>query len=197
MKKGYLLMTKKENHMTFTGEYYHVFNRGNQKQKIFFEDENYEFFICRLEKYLKECGPGLIAYCLMPNHYHLLLQEEVDKGIPKLMHKLQTSYAKAINRRYYKVGHLFQGSYKKVNVQTNTQFLHLSGYIHLNPVKTNLVICPEDWNFSSYQDYIGLRDNGMVKKEILLSCFSSVSEYQNFVVDGVKEIHLQGLTFDD
>jgi len=154
------------------GNYYHILNRGNNKQRIFFVRENYLFFLRRLKAGLQKYGTELICYCLMPNHFHLILKEVIERGISNLMLALQTSYAKAINKRYDRAGHLFQGTFKSIHIDRNEYLLHLSRYIHINPVEAGLLQRPEDWEFSSFRDYIGLRSGTLTKAEIILSQFS-------------------------
>jgi len=149
------------------GEYYHLYNRGNNRECIFYERENYGFFLRRLRKYLVPIL-DVVAYCLMPTHYHLLiLLEEVD-----LSHRMQLfsiSYTKAMNKRYDRVGSLFQGAFQAKHVDGNDYLVHLSRYIHLNPVMAGLVKRPEDWEFSSYREYIDLRNGTLPQPEIVLS----------------------------
>jgi REP element-mobilizing transposase RayT len=116
------------------GEYYHVYNRGNARQPIFFEPENYRFFLTRLRKYFTADTADVVAYCLMPNHYHLMVHLRQD-DLSTLMHPLGMGYAKAVNARYQRVGHLFQGPFQAKHIETTAQLAHLSRYIHLNPVR--------------------------------------------------------------
>ncbi|MFO7889669.1 MAG: transposase [bacterium] len=182
--------------MTIPDEFYHVLNRGTLKQNIFFEPDNYRFFFKRLIENLKKYKPVLHAYCLMPNHFHLILQEKEEKGIAKTMHALQTSYAKAINKRLQRNGHLLQGTYKKKHISNNNYLLHLSRYIHLNPVEAGLVIQPEEWNYSSFQEYVGLRKNGQLISDIIVSQFSDRRAYWDFVLDRNNDVDLGGLTLE-
>lgn len=176
--------------MTDIGQYYHVLNRGNEKQDIFHETENYHFFLRQLGKYLKSYGPTLIAYCLMPNHFHILMHENGNDGIPRCMHALQTSFSKAVNEKYNRSGHLFQDSYKKVRIHDNSYLLHLTRYIHLNPVEGGLVSIPEDWIYSSYREYTGLRKGSLPQMDVVLSQFSGYSDYRKFVMDKMNDMDL-------
>jgi putative transposase len=176
------------------GEYYHLYNRGVNRQKIFFNQENYLFFLRRVRKYLLEEGktsevsetsevlPGceVIAYCLMPNHYHFLIRPLHNE----LSHKMQLlgiSYTKAINKQQRRVGPLFQGQFQAVHVDCDEYLLHLSRYLHLNPVLAGLVKKPEDWPFSSYNDYLGLRQGTLPKPDVILSQFENRAAYERFV----------------
>ena len=168
------------------GEYYHVYNRGNNRQDVFFERENYLFFLRRVRKYLvgdtqtSEVWTTIIAYCLMPNHFHLLVCPHDDE-LSRRMQRFSISYTKAMNKRYDRVGSLFQGQFQAVLVDRNEYLLHLSRYLHLNPVEAGLAKRPVDWEFSSYRDYIGLRQGTLPMPDIILSQFPTPKEYQEFV----------------
>jgi len=145
--------------------YYHVYNRGVEKRVIFKDDQDYKMFLIFLRRHLSrqtesnsrnqvyESYAGrveLLAYCLMPNHYHLLFYLNNDtKAISELMRKVAGTYTSYFNRRHNRIGYLFQGTYKASVVDNDAYLLHISRYIHRNP---------EDyytWPFSSLQYYIG------------------------------------------
>ena len=140
------------------GQYYHLYNRGNNRGDIFFERDNYCFFLRRFREYVADEYAQVIAYVLMPNHYHVLLKALNDK-LSAAMQKFSISYTKAINERFDRVGSLFQGSFEAKHVDDENYLRHLSRYIHLNPVRARLCDSPEQWEFSSYLDYIGRRGN--------------------------------------
>jgi REP element-mobilizing transposase RayT len=150
----------------------------------------------KLGKYLKKYQPILIAYCLMPNHFHLILKEVRENAIAKCLHALQTSYAKAVNYRYSRSGHLFQDTYRKIIVKNEVHLVYLSRYLHLNPVRTGLVRTPEDWKYSSYCEYIGLRKKELIHPETIISLFSCVEEYREHVLDGMIRPDLDALTLE-
>ncbi len=177
--------------------YYHVYNRGNNRQPIFFERENYLYFLRQLKKYLVAEGEEIIAYCLMPNHYHLLIHIGAQ-DFGKSIQPLALSYTKAINKRYGRTGTLFQGRFQAGRVDREEYLLHLSRYIHANPVMAGLVDKPEDWEFSSYRDYIGLRGGKLPNSDVVLSQFGTLDAYRVFVeayVESDWEI-IQSLTFE-
>lgn len=162
------------------GGNYHVYNRGNNYAAIFFERENYLFFLRQLRRYLVAESVDVVAYCLMPNHFHLLLHLK-GGNLPGMMQRFGVSYSKAINKRYSRVGSLFQGPFKARRVESDDYLLHLSRYIHLNPAKAGLCDHAEDWEFSSYRDYTGLRNGTLVNQDLILSQFRSRQEYRTFV----------------
>ena len=161
------------------GQYYHLFNRGNQKENIFFEKENYYYFIKKFRFYIEKYVE-ILCYCLMPNHYHFLLKPFDDK-FSKKMQNFTISYVKSINKKYKRVGHLFQGNFKAKLVEDNNVLLHLTRYIHLNPVHANLVRISEDWEFSSYREYIGQKKGKLPQPDFILSQFTDPDEYKEFV----------------
>ncbi len=175
-------------------EYYHIYNRGNNKGKIFFERENYLFFLRTFLKYFPQNAAEIHAFCLMPNHYHFLIRLSQALDISVRMKCFGISYSKAVNARYGRSGHLFQGRYNAKHIDSNEYLLHLTRYIHLNPLFAKLVTRPEDWEFSSYRNYLyqsdsrNLKDFGnlVVTKEIL-SQFSDIAEYKEFVESFAEE----------
>jgi putative transposase len=162
------------------GNYYHIYNRGNNYQSIFFEEKNYLFFLRQLRKYLVNNILEVIAYCLMPNHYHLLAYLKND-NLSAAMQPFALSYTKAINETYKRVGSLFQGRFQAIYVDNDDYLLHLSRYIHLNPVSAGLVEKAEDWEYSSYLEYIGWRNGTLPQMDVVRSRFPSIDYYRLFV----------------
>ena len=163
------------------GHYYHLYNCGVDRQPIFFNEENWGYFIKRLRHC---CIPDLIeiiAYCLMPNHYHILAYLKDDNLSTKIMQPFTVSYTKAVNRQQDRVGPVFQGAFKAKLVDKNEYLLYLSRYLHLNPVLAGIADNPATWTFSSYQDYVGLRNGTLSKPDMVLSQFPSRQAYAKFV----------------
>ncbi len=177
------------------GNYYHIYNRGNNRELIFFEKENYIYFLRQLRNHLTTKGVDIIAYCLMPNHYHLLIYLQTEQ-FSQRMHTFTLSYTKAINQRYQRTGSLFQGRFQAILVNTAEYLLHLTRYIHLNPVEAGLVKKAEDWDFSSYQEYINLRNGNLLKLDHIKSQLQSANAYRDFLEEQAKSDQLiQHLTF--
>lgn len=166
-----------------SGNYYHVYNRGVNRERIFILDENWLFFLRRLRHYFDRNLATILAYCLMPNHYHLLIHVNCDNFGSAVMHPFTVSYTKAINKQQNRVGSLFQGPFQSRCVSKDAELIHLSRYIHLNPVQAGLVAAPEDWEFSSYRDYICLRPGTLPLTDMILRQFSSRQAYADFVRD--------------
>ncbi len=169
-------------------EYYHVYNRGTNRERIFFERENYRFFLKGLRAYISSKTASVIAYCLMPNHYHLLVRL-LSSSFSEAMQQFGTSFTKSINRRFDRVGPLFQSRFKAIHVEREEYLVHLSRYIHLNPVVAGLVKSPADWEFSSYREYVGLRDGNLPSPDLVLSIFPTRDAYRRFVEFGSNAAH--------
>jgi len=166
-------MPKRKVHL-IPGNYYHIYNKAVTDNNLFIEEKNYPFFLSKIKKYLLDCV-DILAYCLMPNHYHLLIQVKT-KELPKAMQQLALSYSASFNKEYQRVGHLFQGRYQLKQIDDQTYLDHLSRYIHLNPSSAGLVRKPEAWQYSSYREYIGLRTPGFINPMVILDVFGSPGE---------------------
>jgi len=164
------------------GKIYHLYNRGNNRQNIFFERENYLHFLRLVRQYLTPETVEILAYCLMPNHYHLLVQFQAG-SLSEPMKALSLAYTKGMNARYHRVGSLFQGRFCSILVDREPYLVHLARYIHLNPVKAGLVRHPKEWEFSSYQEYAGLRQGTLPKLERVQMLTGATGAYQMFLED--------------
>jgi REP-associated tyrosine transposase len=141
--------------------FYHIYNRGNNKQIIYFNRDNYLFFLKKIrENLLKHFD--VLAYCLMPNHFHILgfSKENIDNQLAiRSIAITLSSYTQALNKQNSKTGNLFQRKTKAKAINSETNYLlYCINYIHQNPYKANLVNKIEDWEFSSFRDYIGIRN---------------------------------------
>ncbi|MFH1536209.1 MAG: transposase [Patescibacteria group bacterium] len=162
------------------GAIYHIYNRGNGKQDIFLDDNDYRFYLNRLAENIKKYNISLICYALMPNHIHLVVKQNTKTPIYKLISSLHTSYSMYFNKKYKHTGHLFQDRFKQVLVETDEQLLHLSRYIHLNPLNSGFAKDPLKYFWSSYQDFIGTNPLSICNKEIIINLLSG--ENGNFPV---------------
>ncbi|MBN1621060.1 MAG: transposase [Endomicrobiales bacterium] len=203
------------------GEIYHIFNRSISKFDIFKSENDYERMIkaihfykfedtpCKLSKYIEDKEKyrkkeekidkskmlvKIIAYCLMPTHIHLILEQLKENSISKYMRLVQNSYSTYFNLKYNRLGPLWEGRFKNILVQKDEQFIHLTRYIHLNPVTANIknINNPINWDYSSYKEYLGL-----VQKEKMICDFSeyidiSADEYRKFAESQIqyqRELH--------
>jgi len=202
---------------------YHIYNRGVEKRNIFKEDKDYFRFLHDLFEFNDENDVFNVAYyfnlqtkeiesqhleterkprkllveilvfTLMPNHFHLLLRQKKEKGIIRFMQKLGTGYTNYFNKKYERVGSLFQGRFKAVLIKEESHFLHLPYYIHSNPLDLNYgSSTPIDWlenyRWSSYLDYIGQKNfPSVTSRDFLLEFFGGEKEYQKEMIKWLKE----------
>lgn len=169
-----------------------MYNRGARRKSIFYEKENYIMVIRNFKKYCLEFNLTMIAYCLMPNHYHILARQNGEKRAGLLPQTSFLSYTNAFNRRYNESGTLFEGRFKTKQVDTQPYLLYLCKYIHFNPVKDGIVSTPDSWPYSNYLDWIGERDGTLVDREFVNDHFESGTNYRRemdeFLIDGGYEI---------
>ncbi len=130
----------------------------------------------------------LFCYCLMPNHFHFLIRQNTELSISKLVGKVFTSYSKYFNAKYEQVGHVFQDRIKAVLVENDPQLLWLSAYIHNNPLTAGLVKDLTDYPWSSYPDYLGLRQGTLCEKDFIIKMVGSPELYKKFVADAAIKI---------
>ncbi len=168
--------------------FYHIYNRGNNRQTIFFEQDNYLYFLQDIKRYVLPAA-DIIAYCLMPTHYHLMVRVKQTSGVSKTpevssgMMRLSISYTKAINKRFARVGVLFQGPFQAKPILDTRHLLHLCRYIHANPVKDGLVTDPSNWPYSNYLEWIGERDGTLIDRSFVHTQFPDPGGYKDFVTD--------------
>ena len=164
-----------------SGGYYHLYNRGAGRRSICYEARNYHYLLRLLKKVSTECRLTVIAYCLLPNHYHWLIRQ--DDAIPagRLPRRVFGSYSQAFNLAYNRSGTLFEGPYKAIAVETDDYLHHLCRYIHLNPVRHQLIAAPEDWPYSNYLEWLQLRPGTLVDHAFVREHFGSSQGYQAFV----------------
>jgi putative transposase len=171
----------------FTADsYYHILNRGNNREDIFSSDDNYQFFYEKLMEHLAGTGIFMPAYCLMPNHFHLLFYLEVEADVSGIMQSFTTSYAKSYNSILGKTGHLFGGRFRSVEVDSLDQLMQLCRYIHLNPVKAGLVKKAQLWKYSDYRQWISRRNVGAKEMKLRDALFSTGMKYKLFVEEGME-----------
>jgi len=150
---------------------------------MFREEENYLFLLRRVKKYASAFDITVVAYCLMPNHYHFLLRQDDQIPAGRLPQRVFNSYTKAFNKRYDRTGTLFEGPYKAIHVDQDRYLLHLCRYIHANPVKHGLVPDLEQWPYSNYLEWIGARNGKLVDRVFVRGYFPVTGIYRQFILD--------------
>ena len=214
-----------------TQDFYHTLNRGVDKRQIFMDKQDYLRFIHNLyelndeervetafhafkedpnltdiaSRKQRKMLVDILAFCLMPNHYHLLLSPRVEGGIPKFMSKINIGHAKYFNQKYERVGTLFQGRYKQVIVTDETHFLHLPFYIHFNPLdlshpewRENKISNPKkaleflrSYRWSSHLDYLGIKNfPSVLNTKILTEIFGNSGDYEKLIKNYLKDIQI-------
>ncbi|MGB3340960.1 MAG: transposase [bacterium] len=165
---------------------YHIMSRGDDRKKIYTRAGDYGKFMDYILKAKEKYDFYLYAYCLMTNHFHLLLETR-SPNISKIMHYIKGSYTTYYNLQHRRLGHLFQGRFKSIVVDKDTYFLELTRYIHLNPVYAGVIQDPAAYAWSSYRGYLGKKDPYIIKDEIKQYLGMTCREYQRFVLDGIKK----------
>lgn len=188
-------------------EFYHIFNRGVDKKDIFIQPRDYSRFI-KTFFYYQFFGPkpkfstfqkfkmntfkpvsdkkflNILCYCLMPNHFHFLVRQIEDGGITKFMQQIQNSYGKYINTKYGRIGPLFQGRFKAIRIESDEQLLHVSRYIHLNPIVSGLTKRLESYGWTSYREYTA--SDIICNTTEILNFFSDKQKYIEFINDQIE-----------
>ena len=176
----------------YPGAVYHVTSRGNGRNFIFLNDEDREAFLQILSQTIERCNWLCHGFCLMDNHYHLLI-ETLDPTLSRGMRHLNGVYTQSFNRRHSRVGHVFQGRYKAILVQKDSHLLELCRYVVLNPVRAKMVEDPEEWKWSSYQaTSFAVSKLAWLTTDWILGQFArnrktARENYQIFVKKGISE----------
>ena len=173
----------------FQNAFYHVFNRGINKQQIFFSDNDYYFFLKKLKSLQRKYDHSIYAFCLMPNHFHISIHTR-KIPISKIMSSLTTSYSMYFNRTYSHFGPVFQNRFKSILIENGNYFLKLSKYIYLNPIKAGLTSDPILYKFSSIREALGKEPLNYLDYDIarlIGETVKSQKEYEKFIYEGVAE----------
>ena len=173
--------------------YYHIVNRGVERRDIFLEPEDYDYFLEMLLKIKKDCDITMHAFCLMTNHYHLLLETK-QKNLSKAIQSLNVMYAKYFNKKYTRVGHLWQGRYKSYSLYDDAHFWIVAKYIERNPIKAKMVHEIDSYRYQSYfqrkhqHEHFALLQNSMIF-DMTLDEYSSYidSDLQTDAIDIVYD----------
>ncbi|HHS82653.1 MAG TPA: transposase [Devosia sp.] len=176
----------------FPGALYHITSRGDRREAIYNDAHDRRLFMGIVGETCERYNWSVHAWCLMTNHYHLLV-ETPDANLSRGMRHLNGVYTQCFNRKHGQVGHVFQGRYKAILVEKEAYLLELSRYVVLNPVRAKMVASAGDWPWSSYLDTVGFRPHPeWFDREWLLSNFhpqeeAAVERYVKFVSDGVRK----------
>jgi len=191
--------------MNFQPErFYHIYNQGNNKQPIYFNRKNYLYFLKKMGALKKHCN--ILAYCLMPNHFHWLIQTkdagdtETSEIYPHPQHplvrciaNLLSSYTQAINKQEGRSGSLFRRKTKSKELDNPDYALTCFLYIHQNPLRAGMVESLEDWIFSSFRDYTGLRNGMLCNMDLAIKALElpdNVDDFLKMSNQTISEEHL-------
>jgi putative transposase len=183
-----------------SGQYYHIYNRGNNKENIFIEDKNYLYFLKKMKKYLLPIA-DVYGYCLLKNHFHIVLKikdkEELPEKLKEKIHlpfsNLFNSYAKSINTAYNRTGSLFQEHLQRNRIENEEYLKQLIVYVHLNPVKHKFTKSFETYLHSSYRSLISDKETSLDRNFVLLlfgglENFKFYHDERRLVYDGIIDI---------
>jgi REP element-mobilizing transposase RayT len=171
------------------GGLYHVIARGNDRQDVFHSPDDHKKFLSLLARQKELTSFYLYAYCLMTNHFHLLIERQAET-VGKVMQRVLTGYSQYYNRKYKHIGHVFQGRHKSILCQSDRYLAELVRYIHLNPLRAHMVELAEDYPCSSQRAYLGLEPDGIVDVDPVLRHFGPVKRiarerFRDFVAVGM------------
>ena len=193
---------------------YHIYNRGVNRMSIFANPGNYVYLLRKVKSLLAELPVTMLAYCLMPNHYHFVLRQDEattfpkaasfregkDGGLSTFMQRLFITYTQAFNKQQERTGPLFQGRFRHIRVDRDEYVMHLCRYVHLNPVVAGLVSRPAAWPYSNYLEWIEAREGKLVDRAFVQEFFPTPESYIAFVQGHIapeKAKELQPYLLDD
>ncbi len=173
--------------------FYHVYNRGNNKETVFHDPEDYSVFLSLFKRYMSDKPVKdnkqreypwlqheieLVAFCLMPNHFHMLVYQNTPEAMTKLLQHVSTAYGMYFNKKYKRVGRLFQSRFRASMISNDSYLQHISRYIHLNPKHY------KDWKYSSLPYYLGFKKAEWCKPQKIMELFDNKPTlYKKFVSD--------------
>ncbi len=168
MNRGHRKSFTRQEMVRLTGRAFHVYNRGVDRQVIYRSDKFYTKFLDFVNHFLNPAEASIMAFCLMPNHFHMLIKQLKAFGISAFMEAVCGEYAKHVNHSLSRTGHLFEGRYRMKVAREDDSCLQIARYIHLNPSNAGLVKNPEEWIYSSCGSYVGKPAQSFLTTEPLL-----------------------------
>ncbi|MEZ4663356.1 MAG: transposase [Caldilineaceae bacterium] len=165
------------------GCYYHLYNRGVNRQTIFVDDRDFLNFLTRIKRYCEKYAVQVVAYCLLYNHFHFLLGQDGAARAGLVIQDSCNGYAQYFNKRHARQGALFQGRFRGELVQEDAYLHHLCRYIHGNPVKDGFALKPELWPYSNYLEWTGQRAGKQFDPDFIVDHFGSPERYVAYLHD--------------
>lgn len=173
------------------GHFYHIYNHAAQNSLLFRDAEDYRICLGLMREHLDSPDFSMVAFCLMPNHYHILIRQNGECPIYLIMNKIWFRYSKYYNKKFAGRGSIFAGKAQHKLVDKDEYLMRLIAYIHLNPVAAGLVAAPQDWEWSNYQEWAGLRDKYLCDLSIGKSYYADLKNYQDLMeeITADKRMH--------
>lgn len=164
------------------GTCFHLVNHSVDGRELFYHPGDYKTYLLYLREYL-DSGISIISYCLMPNHFHFLLQQNAPEAISFLFERVHKRYARYYNKKTGFKGKIFRNSLQYQETLSEQYLLNASAYIHANPLQANLVVFPEDWEFSNMREYLSLRKSSNYSEQFLRDYIGDAQEYRQLVIN--------------
>ncbi|MDD2547025.1 MAG: transposase [Burkholderiaceae bacterium] len=176
--------------LTLPGYPHHIIQRGNNRQRIFLDREDFERMLALLEEQARQCAVAVHAYVLMDNHFHLLATPQTAEGLPRMMQAVGRSYVRYFNARHGRTGTLWEGRYRSTVIESERYLLACMVYIDLNPVRAGLVAQAVEWPWSSHAHFMGLRQDRLITPHALFwalgnTPFAREAAYAELVQAGI------------
>jgi putative transposase len=170
------------------GQCYHIFNRTLGQARLFANPADYEYCLQLVRRYRGRYGVAVIAYCLMPDHYHFLLRQEADEPLSKFVLAVFNGYSQAVSRQHGgRTGLRLRGRFRHAWIDCKELLAPLCRYIHLDPVRAKMVSKPESWVYSNYLEWVGRRTGGLSDRMFMHEHFATAETYREFVYDREDE----------
>lgn len=163
------------------GSFYHLYNHAAKGELLFRDSQDYDMCITLCTKYISKDFYELGAYCLMPNHYHLLIRQLSNAPVTEPFFQIWQRYSRYYNKKYAQFGSIFCEKLQHVWIINDNYLQTLCAYIHLNPVKAKLVISPKLWQYSDYLDWMGERASELFNPALRNAYFHNVTDYQELI----------------
>ena len=166
---------------------YHLYNRSKKPFRLFSDRDDYIWFLRKLKYYIRTVPSTVVAYALMPNHFHFLMRQEAEIPLSKLVNSVFSVYVRHYNHKYGRKGSLLEDRVKYKPILKDEYFIYLCLYIHANPLDAGLVSDLEEWEYSNYLEWIGLRNGSLFSREIVDEYFPNKTLYKEKLIE-LREI---------
>ncbi len=160
---------------------FHIYNHVIEDYDLFYDNEDYEYFLYKFSVNQKKIASSVFAYCLMPNHYHFLIRQDSEEKIYKIFNYSFISYAKYFNNKYSRKGPIFRSPLQHKFIDNGIHLLQLCKYIHMNPVRKDIVDLPEQWEYSDYSDWINEKESKFLSLDVRKEICPYPKQYQKFI----------------